>query len=330
MEILKLRDHGELVESAARWFHEKWHIPLSAYEESIGQCLNSASPIPQWYVVVDEGKIIAGLGAIENDFHPRRDLTPNVCAVYVEEAYRNRGIAGKMLSFVCDDLAEMGIDTLYLLTDHTSFYERYGWEFYCTVQGDGDSEPSRMYIHKKSDDFARLTGEHIVLRKAQLKDLEAIYRNVWSDKELLKYMFYQPTESFDDAADRLGRTIEFQSNHYAYFAALKDSDEAIGFAGLREVDDGVYSESGICIGRKFQGLGYGKEVLSLLLSLAFKGLYASEFEYAHAVDNNASRALCRHFGFRYTETTKEKRKWDGKEMSIAYYRLTRAQYLTQN
>ena len=36
----------------------------------------------------------------------------------------------------------------YLLTDHTGFYERYGWEFLCMAQGDGDSKPSRMYIHR--------------------------------------------------------------------------------------------------------------------------------------------------------------------------------------
>ena len=37
--------------------------------------------------------------------------------------------------------------TLYLVTDHTSFYEHYGWQFYCMVQGDGEKEPSRLYIH---------------------------------------------------------------------------------------------------------------------------------------------------------------------------------------
>ena len=36
----------------------------------------------------------------------------------------------------------------YLVTDHTGFYERYGWEFLCMVQGDGEPEMTRMYIHK--------------------------------------------------------------------------------------------------------------------------------------------------------------------------------------
>ena len=65
-----------------------------------------------------------------------------------EEAERGKGIAGALLGFVCKDMAGRGIDTLYLVTDHTSFYERYGWEFLCMVQGDDEPEMTRMYIHK--------------------------------------------------------------------------------------------------------------------------------------------------------------------------------------
>lgn len=50
-----------------------------------------------------------------------------------------------LLRCVCDDISGFGIDTLYLVTDHTSFYERYGWEFLCMVQGDGEPNMTRMY-----------------------------------------------------------------------------------------------------------------------------------------------------------------------------------------
>jgi len=112
------------------------------------ECLRALSPVPQWYVMLDGQKIIGGLGVIENDFHDRKDLTPNVCAVYVEPEYRYQGLAGQLLQRVCDDMAGRGIDTLYLLTDHTGFYERYGWKFLCMAQGDGEEQPSRMYVHR--------------------------------------------------------------------------------------------------------------------------------------------------------------------------------------
>ena len=37
---------------------------------------------------------------------------------------------------------------VYLVTDHTGFYERYDWQFLCMVQGDGEPDMTRMYIHR--------------------------------------------------------------------------------------------------------------------------------------------------------------------------------------
>lgn len=147
-EIYPLRNHPQLAAQVAHWFHQKWGIPEAAYQESIAGCLENRGAVPQWYVILDGNAIVAGLGVIENDFHDRKDLTPNVCAVYTEESHRNQGLAGRLLQFVCEDFHAMGIDTLYLLTDHTSFYERYGWAFFCMAQGDGEATPSRMYIHR--------------------------------------------------------------------------------------------------------------------------------------------------------------------------------------
>ena len=147
-KITRLIDRPKMKKQAARWFHEKWGIPMEAYLESMEECLENRNAVPQWYCVMDDEKIIAGLGVIENDFHDRKDLAPNVCAVYVEKNYRRQGIAGDMLNFVCADMEKKGIATLYLVTDHTSFYERCGWSFLCMVQGDGEPELSRMYIRR--------------------------------------------------------------------------------------------------------------------------------------------------------------------------------------
>ncbi len=147
-EIFKISQNAQLAEKAAQWFHEKWKIPVHKYQESMAESLKPGNVVPEWYIIQDGGSIIAGLGVIENDFHNRKDLTPNVCAVYTEENYRKKGIAGKLLRYVCDDMKSRGIDTLYLLTDHDSFYERYGWQFFCLVRGDGETEMSRMYVHR--------------------------------------------------------------------------------------------------------------------------------------------------------------------------------------
>ena len=147
-KITRLADRPEMKERAARWFHEKWGVPLEAYAESMEECLSGEKSVPQWYLAVEECEIVGGLGVIENDFHDRKDLAPNVCAVYTEKAKRRHGVAGRLLNRVCADMKSRGISTLYLVTDHTSFYERYGWEFFCMVHGDGEPGMTRMYIHK--------------------------------------------------------------------------------------------------------------------------------------------------------------------------------------
>ena len=147
-DILSIREHPALVERAAAWFHEKWGIPEEGYLESMADCLKASGPVPQWFVARDGERIIGGLGLIENDFHDRKDLRPNVCAVFVEPEYRGQGVAGQLLNTVCREMNRLGVGIHYLLTDHDSFYERYGWEFYCMAQGDGEDQPSRMYIHR--------------------------------------------------------------------------------------------------------------------------------------------------------------------------------------
>ncbi len=146
-KIVRLIDRPELKERAAQWFHEKWKIPLTAYMESMENCLLRRKSVPQWYMAMEDNRIIGGVGVIENDFHNRKDLAPNVCALYTEEDKRCNGIAGALLNYVCTDMGNKGVDTLYLITDHTSFYERYNWKFFCMVQGDGEADLTRMYIH---------------------------------------------------------------------------------------------------------------------------------------------------------------------------------------
>lgn len=146
---ITLRERPEIKDDAALWFHQKWGVPKEAYLECMDAYLSKETEYG-WYLCLDGDKIVGGLGVIENDFHDRKDLSPNVCAVYVDEEYRNQGIAGKLLNFVCEDMAEKGVKTLYLVSDHTSFYERYGWEFFCMAQGDGEEEMTRLYIHRQA------------------------------------------------------------------------------------------------------------------------------------------------------------------------------------
>ncbi len=125
---ITLRDRPEWKNAAAEWFHSKWGVPVRAYLDCMEAYLAGETEYG-WYLCLAGERIAGGLGVIGNDFHDRKDLAPNVCAAV-------------------EDMRAKGITPLYLLTDHTGFYERYGWEFFCLARGDGEPEPSRMYIHR--------------------------------------------------------------------------------------------------------------------------------------------------------------------------------------
>ena len=94
LKYINLTEMPSIKDEAAEWFHSKWRVPKEAYLECMDAFLNGDTDYG-WYLCLDGDKIVAGMGVIENDFHDRKDLTPNVCAVYTEEEYRCKGIAGK-------------------------------------------------------------------------------------------------------------------------------------------------------------------------------------------------------------------------------------------
>ncbi len=145
--IIALRNDASFAIIAADWFSSKWSIPKSVYEESIAVCTsNPNGRVPQWYLAVNErNEIIAGMGLIDNDFHDRPDLEPNICAVFVEKPYRGRGIAKTMLDYVRADASRLDYEKVYLCTGHTSFYERCGWHYKCQATDTGNNKPTRIY-----------------------------------------------------------------------------------------------------------------------------------------------------------------------------------------
>ena len=144
MKFVCLRDHTQLADSAAAWFSEKWGLDYELYRQSIEQCLKQSTSVPQWYVMLEQDAIIAGAGIIENDFHPQKQITPNLCALFVEAAWRKQGVASLLLQKIRHDCAQLKIPELFLLTEHTEFYERCGWT-QLTVILDNENRPMRVY-----------------------------------------------------------------------------------------------------------------------------------------------------------------------------------------
>lgn len=172
----------------------------------------------------------------------------------------------------------------------------------------------------------RLETKNLILRKAKVEDLNLIWRNIWSDKRIAENMLWEVTTSLEEAKKRMERTIKYQSEHYAYFVCLKTNDEAIGFCGVNEQEKGIYEESGICIATKYQGRGYGKEVVSALKDLVFSKLKGEKFIYGCFQSNEKSKRVCLSQEFKYLKSESHVREYDKMKYISDYYYLDKEMY----
>lgn len=84
--------------------------------------------------------------AEKDDIQPT-DLTPWVGFVYTFPEHRGHRYAGLLFGEVVRLAKERQITEVYLSTNHTGLYEKYGWEFF-GMMDDMDGEPSRVYVKR--------------------------------------------------------------------------------------------------------------------------------------------------------------------------------------
>lgn len=154
-----------------------------------------------------------------------------------------------------------------------------------------------------------------------MTDLNDMYKNIWSQEESAKYMLWLPTKNIEEAEERMKRTIEFQKYKIAYLVYEKMSGQAIGFAGMKEIEDKVYEDIGIAIGPKFIGQGYGKQILMALVEYCFEDLGAIKIVYSYRSENIASKKLQQSCGFHYTHSQPAVDKRNGLKYIVDYCEL---------
>ena len=161
----------------------------------------------------------------------------------------------------------------------------------------------------------------LILAKAKMSDLNDMYENCWSQEEAAKYMLWKPCKNLDDAKARLLRSIEIQKDKIAYFVYEKKSNQAIGMAGMIEIEPNVYEDGGIVIGPAFVGKGYGKQILMALINYCKNELNAKKIICSCDSQNIASARLQQSCGLKYTHSKKMIRERDGSEFKADYYEL---------
>ena len=163
----------------------------------------------------------------------------------------------------------------------------------------------------------------IILKQGSADDIltaQDLYRNLWSRGEVFRYMFTKPSPTEEHAMKKTAAYAEMHKEiKTEFFVYDRATKQAIGIAGLKEMKPSVYTVTDIALCPDFHGKGYGKQILTAFLSLAFDELGAIELHYDCFKQNEVSKRLALSCGFTYTHSEEAELMKDGKSVILDYF-----------
>jgi [ribosomal protein S5]-alanine N-acetyltransferase len=154
-----------------------------------------------------------------------------------------------------------------------------------------------------------LETNRLKLRRFQLSDSEAMFRNWASDTEVTKYLTWPSHKDVSVSESVLKEWItQYKKDKFYQLAIVLKSNgnEPIGSIGIVKMDERINMvHVGYCIGKKWWHKGITSEALSALIDFFFKEVKVNRIESMHDPRNSNSGKVMEKCGLIYEGTIKQ-------------------------
>lgn len=151
----------------------------------------------------------------------------------------------------------------------------------------------------------RIETKRLVLRKFELTDAEAMYKNWASDDKVTQFLTWPTHKDVEISSKVLEMWVNdyYEDNNYQWCIELKSIGEAIGSIGVVDYKENIEAvEIGYCIGSKYWGQGITTEALKALIEFFFEEVGVNRIEARHDPVNANSGKVMQKCGLKYEGT----------------------------
>jgi ribosomal-protein-alanine N-acetyltransferase len=177
----------------------------------------------------------------------------------------------------------------------------------------------------------RLESERLILRRYEISDAPAMFKNWATDPLTTKYLTWEPHESLMVTTEFLSGLITLYSNpkFYTWVIELKDENTVIGSVNLHSVTDrDERVELGYCMGSRWWNKGLMTEAVGTVIDFAFEHLGAYKVCAEYREENVASgRVMMKNKMVFEGRLRSHVRNNDGSFSDILYYGILRDEWL---
>ena len=176
-----------------------------------------------------------------------------------------------------------------------------------------------------------LETNRLILRRANLDDASAMFKNWGSDPKVSRYVTWETHKTVADSLRFLVFLCDNYNtdNFYNWIVVEKSTDTPIGTIGVVGVNPKYNTtEIGYCYGAKWWGKGYATEGFKRVIKFLFEEVEVETIYAEHLEANPASGRVMEKCGLTYEGTLRGRilDKIRKKNEDIKSYSITREEY----
>ena len=128
INIVSLKDFPDYRGPLIEYVKINWETVSVPFIKVVEEVFREFKPFPKCYLMLKNGKIIGFYQLVARELVDRKDLTPWITCVFIDERERGHHLSSKLLKHGRKVAGKMGYPKVYLTTDHIRLYEKFGFK----------------------------------------------------------------------------------------------------------------------------------------------------------------------------------------------------------